>query len=84
MGMRERAGHFGGTLMIDSVPGHGTLVRLTGSGPRRPEAAAKGAGQPGARAGLDVWGSRARLSRSLGQGAWLATRRRALTGGWNQ
>ncbi len=29
MGMRERAGHFGGTLMIDSVPGHGTLVRLT-------------------------------------------------------
>ncbi len=29
MGMRERAGHFGGSLMIDSVPGHGTLVRLT-------------------------------------------------------
>ena len=29
MGMRERAGHFGGELMIDSVPGHGTLVRLT-------------------------------------------------------
>ena len=29
MGMRERAGHFGGELMIDSVPDHGTLVRLT-------------------------------------------------------
>ena len=28
MGMRERAGHFGGKLMIDSVPGHGTVVRL--------------------------------------------------------
>jgi signal transduction histidine kinase len=29
MGMRERAGHFGGTLAIDSVPNHGTCVRLT-------------------------------------------------------
>ena len=29
MGMRERAGHFGGTLEIDSVPRHGTCVRLT-------------------------------------------------------
>ncbi|MES2890221.1 MAG: PAS domain S-box protein [Pseudomonadota bacterium] len=29
MGMRERAGHFGGTLRIDSRPGHGTFVRLT-------------------------------------------------------
>jgi PAS domain S-box-containing protein len=28
MGMRERAGHFGGRLRIDSVPGHGTTVRL--------------------------------------------------------
>ena len=28
MGMRERAGHFGGTLTIDSVPNHGTVVRL--------------------------------------------------------
>ena len=26
--MRERAGHFGGTLAIDSVPNHGTTVRL--------------------------------------------------------
>ena len=29
MGMRERAGHFGGTLAIESVPGSGTWVRLT-------------------------------------------------------
>ena len=29
MGMRERAGHFGGTLQIESVPGCGTWVRLT-------------------------------------------------------
>jgi PAS domain S-box-containing protein len=29
MGMRERAGHFGGTLAIDSAPGNGTCVRLT-------------------------------------------------------
>ncbi|WOB07973.1 PAS domain-containing sensor histidine kinase [Piscinibacter gummiphilus] len=29
MGMRERAGHFGGQLTIDSVPGVGTYVRLT-------------------------------------------------------
>ena len=28
MGMRERAGHFGGKLGIDSVPNHGTVVRL--------------------------------------------------------
>jgi PAS domain S-box-containing protein len=28
LGMRERAGHFGGRLSIDSVPGHGTVVRL--------------------------------------------------------
>lgn len=29
MGMRERAGHFGGKLIVDSVPGLGTYVRLT-------------------------------------------------------
>lgn len=29
MGMRERAGHFGGRLFIDSTPGRGTLVCLT-------------------------------------------------------
>ena len=29
MGMRERAGHFGGTLRISSTPGRGTCVRLT-------------------------------------------------------
>ena len=28
MGMRERAGHFGGRLSIDSAPGQGTRVRL--------------------------------------------------------
>ncbi len=28
MGMRERAGHFGGRLTIDSTPGQGTRVRL--------------------------------------------------------
>ena len=28
MGMRERAGHFGGTLTIASVPNHGTVARL--------------------------------------------------------
>lgn len=28
LGMRERAGHFGGSLSIDSAPGHGTCVRL--------------------------------------------------------
>jgi PAS domain S-box-containing protein len=29
MGMRERAAHFGGRLLIASVPGQGTVVRLT-------------------------------------------------------
>jgi PAS domain S-box-containing protein len=29
MGMRERAGHFGGKLFIDSKPGQGTVVCLT-------------------------------------------------------
>ena len=29
MGMRERAGHWGGTLDIRSQPGQGTRVRLT-------------------------------------------------------
>ena len=29
MGMRERAGHFGGSLSITSAPGGGTAVRLT-------------------------------------------------------
>ena len=29
MGMRERAGHFGGRVAIDGQPGHGTRVRLT-------------------------------------------------------
>jgi PAS domain S-box-containing protein len=29
MGMRERAGHFGGRLTIDGVPGLGTVARLT-------------------------------------------------------
>jgi len=29
MGMRERAGHFGGALRIDGAPGQGTCVRLT-------------------------------------------------------
>jgi PAS domain S-box-containing protein len=29
LGMRERAGHFGGTVSIDSAPGQGTSVRLT-------------------------------------------------------
>ena len=29
MGMRERAGHFGGQLLIDSKPGRGTRARLT-------------------------------------------------------
>ena len=29
MGMRERAGHFGGTLRITGAPGQGTCVRLT-------------------------------------------------------
>ena len=28
MGMRERAGHFGGHVAIDSAPGQGTMVRL--------------------------------------------------------
>ena len=28
MGMRERAGHFGGTILIGGAPGRGTLVRL--------------------------------------------------------
>ena len=27
-GMRERAAHFGGELVIDSAPGAGTVVRL--------------------------------------------------------
>ena len=35
MGMRERAGHFGGSLAIDSVPNHGTCVRLTMPMPER-------------------------------------------------
>jgi signal transduction histidine kinase len=29
MGMRERAGHFGGRIDIHGEPGHGTCVRLT-------------------------------------------------------
>ena len=29
LGMRERAGHFGGTLRIDTAPGRGTFVRLS-------------------------------------------------------
>ena len=29
LGMRERAGHYGGTVAIESTPGHGTVVRLT-------------------------------------------------------
>lgn len=29
LGMRERAGHFGGSVAIASAPGHGTIVRLT-------------------------------------------------------
>lgn len=29
MGMRERAGHYGGRLFIDSTPGRGTIVCLT-------------------------------------------------------
>jgi PAS domain S-box-containing protein len=29
MGMRERAGHFGGRVRIDAAPGQGTCVRLT-------------------------------------------------------
>ena len=29
LGMRERAGHFGGHVRIDSAPGRGTCVRLT-------------------------------------------------------
>ena len=37
MGMRERAGHFGGTVSIDSVPRHGTCVRLTMPLPTEPE-----------------------------------------------
>ena len=36
MGMRERAGHFGGTLQIESVPGSGTWVRLTMPLPEEP------------------------------------------------
>jgi signal transduction histidine kinase len=28
IGMRERAGHFGGKVTIDSAPGQGTRVRL--------------------------------------------------------
>ena len=28
IGMRERAGHFGGKLTVDSAPGLGTRVRL--------------------------------------------------------
>jgi signal transduction histidine kinase len=36
MGMRERAGHFGGRLAIDSVPGLGTYVRLTMPLPEAP------------------------------------------------
>jgi len=37
MGMRERAAHFGGRLTIDSVPGHGTMLRLTMPLPKAPE-----------------------------------------------
>ena len=29
LGMRERAGHFGGRVTIASAPGHGTIVRLS-------------------------------------------------------
>ena len=29
MGMRERAGHFGGTVAIASTPGNGTSARLS-------------------------------------------------------
>jgi signal transduction histidine kinase len=28
LGMRERAGHFGGSVSVDSAPGRGTCVRL--------------------------------------------------------
>lgn len=37
LGMRERAGHFGGRVTIESVPGHGTTVRLTMPLPRSTE-----------------------------------------------
>ena len=36
IGMRERAGHFGGRLTIDSVPGQGTRVRLVMPWPEPP------------------------------------------------
>jgi len=38
LGMRERAGHFGGKVGIDSAPGQGTCVRLTMPLPREPAA----------------------------------------------
>ena len=38
MGMRERAGHFGGQLRIRSTPGRGTCVRLTMPMPMPPSA----------------------------------------------
>ncbi len=44
MGMRERAGHFGGTLAIESTPGSGTWVRLTMPLPK--EVAGPSAGPP--------------------------------------
>ena len=47
MGMRERAGHFGGTLAIESVPGRGTRVRLTMPLPKE-AVSGPGAGPPGA------------------------------------
>ncbi|MBX9793717.1 MAG: PAS domain S-box protein, partial [Burkholderiaceae bacterium] len=51
MGMRERAGHFGGTLAIDSVPNHGTCVRLTMPMPQHTE---DGPSAPGASANAPV------------------------------
>ena len=36
MGMRERAGHFGGRLVLDGTPGAGTVARLTMPLPQEP------------------------------------------------
>ena len=47
MGMRERAGHFGGKLVIDSVPNHGTCVRLTMPMPAPLDGAGKAGPVPG-------------------------------------
>jgi PAS domain S-box-containing protein len=44
LGMRERAGHFGGTVTIASAPGHGTAVHLTMPLPK--EASGPSAGPP--------------------------------------